>query len=182
MSLIILQSAVVTSATGAVTFSNIPSGYQNLQIKAYSRGDYNPGANTTGTLYMRFNGDSTTTNYYNTYFRSDGYSISNGNSQATGLATMTSTLPLSQALASTFGFNMIDIMDYASTTKSKTWKAIGGVNQNVAATNANFSAVNSGIWVPTSAITSITLLTDGNHVAGSRFDLYGYAQTAVTGV
>jgi hypothetical protein len=75
--------------------------------------------------------------------------------------------------ASTFGASIISIQDYASTTRNKTVRGFSGSEANTA--SANFYVVlNSGLWLNTSAITSITMLPGQTAFkAGSTFALYG---------
>lgn len=181
MTMTFIQSQLVSSAIGSVTFSNIPQDFTHLELRCFSRGNFNPGNNTAGTVYVRFNGDSTGANYQNHYMRGDGYNISSSSNLNTGVITFTSTVPLFQGTSNVFGINICEILDYTSTVKNKVTRNIGGFDQNVSSTNAQFVTVQSGLWLNTSPITSITILTDGNHVAGSRFDLYGISSSKATG-
>jgi hypothetical protein len=68
---------------------------------------------------------------------------------------------------STFPASMIfDVIDYASTSKFKTIRAIAGMDNNGA--TAPYIALGSGLWRSTSAVTSISF----SGVTGT-FSLYG---------
>jgi hypothetical protein len=76
-------------------------------------------------------------------------------------------------LANTYAASIIDIHDYASTTKNKTVRYIAGYNFNTTSTDASVS-IGSGLWVSTEAITSITILANAvAYKTGTTFALYG---------
>lgn len=146
------------SGSTSLTFSSIPQGYTHLQIRymgvsAYPLISSNLGAGTkTHHLY----GTGTSANSYaenplgsGMYIAIDGNS---GNVSA----------------------GVIDILDYANTSKNKTFRALLGRETNTADSSVTFS---SGFWNSTSAISSITIT---NNVAGgvtfgagTSFALYG---------
>lgn len=67
--------------------------------------------------------------------------------------------------------SIIDIHDYASTTKNKTMRRFGGFDKNA---SGGFIVLNSGLWMSTSAITSIEIAsTGGNFTTANVFSLYG---------
>jgi hypothetical protein len=73
--------------------------------------------------------------------------------------------------ANYFAATNIDILDYASTTKAKTVRALGGNDRN----GYGRIQLSSGLWFATpQAITSIVLTTDGTAFAeNSQFALFG---------
>lgn len=162
-------ATTVTSTAAVITFSNIPSTYKHLQIRGISRG-------TSGSydqIYMRFNSD-TGNNYSAHAMYGDGSStgaFGSANVNQFSIAANTgSTQP-----ASTFGTMIIDILDYSSTTKYKTTRAISGANGN---TTQGYAWFASGSWRNTNAITSISfqrLLSGANNPFDqfSHFALYG---------
>ena len=83
---------------------------------------------------------------------------------------------MTDSTAGAFGASIIDIYDFASTTKTTTARSLFG---RIGATNtaSNKVGINSGMWNNTAAVTSISfgLPTVGfvNYVAGSRFSLIG---------
>ena len=98
---------------------------------------------------------------------------------ATGTASTTSiTVPSVSTTSdptSTNGVSIIDIHDYASTTRNKTVRAFSGADLN--STTVGAVSLSSGLWANTSAVTSITLTGVGadtpNWSADSVFELYG---------
>jgi len=76
------------------------------------------------------------------------------------------------SLANTFAVNLIDIHDYASTTKYKTLRSFSGANANSASTSFVMGLFSSA-WYSTSAVTSITFTNSFGFKAGTTFSLYG---------
>jgi hypothetical protein len=71
-----------------------------------------------------------------------------------------------------FSATVVDILDFSSTNKNKTFRLFGG---NWQASGSNSQATfRSGMWRSTSAITSILIYPNTTEfVSGSRFSLYG---------
>jgi len=167
--------ATVTAAGGEafLTFTSIPSTYKSLQI----RGIYQDTYTTAGTgfnLNLRFNSDSAN-NYANHRLIGNGTSVS-----ASGQITQSKIFVVGAGknaytgTTSMFGTSITDIIDYANTSKNKTVRAIAGADTNGNANSDNEICLSSGLWLSTSAITSITLLPDVTaFYAGSTFALYG---------
>jgi len=157
---------VGSGGTGTVSFTSIPSTYTHLQIRGITRGTR---SNINTNVYFGFNSDTTTGNYY-------GHGLSGDGSSAGALAkigTSTNALIVSIAAtgaANTFGGFVIDILDYANTNKYKTTRSLNGYEDN----SAGAMFLQSGLWMSTSAITSIQI-TDplGNFAQYSSFALYG---------
>jgi len=163
--------ATVTAAGGetSLSFTSIPSTYKSLQI----RGIYRDGFAAAGgsELDIRFNSDSTSGHYWYHYLYGNGTSAgaAGGSYSAVALPYFGSS---NSNTAGIFGAGIIDIIDYASTTKYKTVRSIQGVDANIASTSYQIN-LSSGMWNSTSAITSITLLPSTSFVAGNSFALYG---------
>jgi hypothetical protein len=73
--------------------------------------------------------------------------------------------------ASIFGVLVLDILDYANTSKTKTTRTLMGYDKN----GAGKVTLTSGLWNNTSAISSISIVPkDGSSWAEySSFALYG---------
>ena len=159
------ESIATNSLSGATsyTFSSIPSTYKHLQI----RFSMIVGAGNDA-IYMRANGD-TGSNYA-------GHGM--WQTSATGYANNSQMY----AYGSFYGANqtyptvaIIDILDYASTTKYKTFRTYSGQNTNgTANTNIN---LNSGVWMSTTAISSI-LIRSGCTMNSGSIALYGIKESA----
>jgi hypothetical protein len=147
-----------------ITFSSIPSTYKHLQVR------FRALANTTGTdPYLRFNGVSTLTY--------DWHSIQGNGSNVYPFAS-----PGDEGIRIMYGADggttypmsgIIDIHDYASTTKNKTLRSLAGQDMNN--TFGGPVVLTSGLWRNTSAITSLSLILFGGPVftTASVFSLYG---------
>lgn len=164
-----IATATGTGSSGTITFSSIPSTYQHLQIRGIIRGT----SVTTGRdLNLRFNSDSAS-NYKSHYLIGTGASTLAG--EDGGGATTSIWLGRAYAngaLASTTSAVIIDVHDYGSTTKNKTVRSFQGRDDNGTAEQSLTLA--SGLWLSTSAISSISLLVDsGNFGTSSTFALYG---------
>lgn len=162
-----IATATGTGSSGTITFSSIPSTYQHLQIRGITRSDK---ASATENLELIVNSD-TGSNY--SYHRLSG----NGSSAlAAGSATQSyiflGSTPAASTTSNILSAITIDILDYASTSKYKTLRAMAGMDSNGQYTP--FIGLLSGLWQSTSAINSITLRYDGtNFTTQTTFALYG---------
>lgn len=158
--------ATATAAGGetSLTFSSIPSTYASLQIRGIQR------RNAAGSSYVgaRINGITTSTYIYHSLY-GDGANVN-----ADGVTT--SNMLFGPRMASTtdaaniFGAFVFDLYDYASTTKNKTVRWLGGYDAN----GTGEIHLKSGLFNNTAAVTSITMYFGGDALAaGSTFSLYG---------
>jgi len=150
---------VGSGGTSTVTFSSIPATYKHLQLRVLFQ------LSSANWINVAFNSDTTNTNYYAHDLRGDG-------SSATSSAPGNQRLLLLQNVATasnTFGSGVVDILDYASTTKNKTVRTLQGYDANGSG-NLDF---NSLLWMNnTTAINSITF-TASTIQQYSSFALYG---------
>jgi len=167
-----IATAVGTGSSGLITFSSIPSTYKHLQIRILCKST-STGSPATQML-MTFNNDSGG-NY--TYHRLQG----NGASlSAFGTTGITGVIIDGVVVRSPgyidnniCGTAIIDIHNYASTTQNKTVKAFSGADRNSTAEDLRI-ALNSSVWLNTSAISTITLdVNGGNYATNSKIALYG---------
>ena len=159
--------ATVTASSGAtsITFSSIPSTYKALQVRWLAQ-TYNTTSNEG--LYIQFNGD-TATNYSFHYLNGDGANAGASGGASVIYPCLTPTiLPPS---GSTYGAGILDVIDYASTSKNKTARMFSGKDTNGATTQNVVLA--SGAWFNTAAITSLTFKTGTGFSSTSTFALYG---------
>lgn len=163
-----IATATGTGSSGTITFSSIPSTYKHLQIRYIGRSDE---VATVRNLNIRLNGD-TGTNYVYHNLTGDGSTATAAG--VTAVAQMlVRPIPAASASANIMGAGIIDIHDYASTTKNKTVRTFVGADANTASTDWKVSLF-SGLWLNTAAITSISLIAQsGNFTTDSTFALYG---------
>ena len=165
-------ATVTVGAGGAssIDFTSISSSYKHLQIRYISRCSR---ADVGDSLGIQFNGD-TGSNYTRHYMDGNNGVIYVGASTSQTLSNSAYGAAANTA-ANCFGAGVIDILDYASSNKTKTIRVLAGVEDNTAA--AGDITMRSGLWFATpAAITSIKLLaTSGtqNFVQYSSFALYG---------
>lgn len=164
-----IASQVFTSGTtNTFNIINIPQNFQHLQLRFYTR-DLQTFSNFDN-MFIRFNADYNA-NYAYHYIQGDGSSA-----YSVGVANQTfmpiGSMPSVNALANTYGCTIVDIFDYSSTTKNKTFKAISGADAN----GSGYTTFASGVWMSTSAINRFEAggqNTGGFIAAGSRVDVYG---------
>jgi hypothetical protein len=175
----IAGQTVGAGGTASITFSSIPQTFTHLQLRVFGRTDYDRGSGNLVpvSLYCGFNSD-TATNYSWHVLAGDGASATSANGvNTTGIHMGTLSIPAFRAPANVFGSFIVDVLDYANTSKFKTVRSIGGVDQN----GSGATTFDSGNWRSTAAINLFTVVTDGNFAAGSRVDLYGITTSQVTG-
>ena len=161
-----IATATGTGSNSSITFSSIPATYKSLQIRAISRTNQ---AAEIDDFAIQFNSD-TGSNYVRHLLFGNG-SVAEANQQTAQSRIVMGRGTGSLAAASVFGVSITDIHDYASATKNKTTCTINGYDLN----GTGLIYLQSGLWLSTSAITSITLFSTStsNFQTGSTFALYG---------
>jgi len=163
-----IATANGTGSSGTITFSSIPATFQSLQVRFIAR-DTGAGT-TTNIVSLNLNGDTTTANYARHALVGNGTAAS-----AEGSAASVQLGPWvvnGGATANILGVGIIDIIDYTSTTKYTTVRAIGGANANTASTSFEID-LTSILWENTAAVTSLSLVCGNNFTTTSTFSLYG---------
>ena len=158
-----IATATGTGSSSTITFSSIPSTYASLQLRINGVAN----ADTDQTAEITFNSDSG--NNYTLHRLTGngssasafGFTASSGN-KPYGWAYGGGTIP---------GVSIIDIHDYASTTRNKTIRILSGWDNN----SSGRIELQSSVWLNTNAISSITI-TNGNArnwTTSAVFSLYG---------
>lgn len=161
-----IASVTATGGESSLSFTSIPSTYQHLQIRGLIR--FNFASTGNGIAWCRINNDSGS-NYARHELSGNGSTVN-----AAGAATQTLGLyypaPYDSNTAGIFGTVIIDIHDYASTTKNKTVRAFAGSDLN----GSGDIYLSSMLWQSTTAVNRFDLFTGGNNwKAGTTFALYG---------
>lgn len=158
-----IATATGTGSSGTITFSSIPSTYTHLQIRMTCND-----SNNGNYLQMKANNDGSASNYVRHFLAGNGSAVSAG---GTASGTYASWLDSTYGgySTNTNSVKIIDILDYASTTKNKTFRGFFGYDQN----GAGDVIISSGLWLSTSAITRIDIIDGTNFTTGSTFALYG---------
>jgi hypothetical protein len=169
--------ATVTVGSGGaanVEFTSIPSTYSHLQVRYIGRSTFT-GSDYTQNLDIQFNND-TSSNYSNHDLIgfTGGYTavLARAETSQTRIRT-TSGLANGTWGSSVFGGGILDILDYQNTNKYKTVRSLAGAEGN-SSTLISAASLSSGLWMSTSAISSIKIITyNGNLAQYSTFALYG---------
>ena len=165
----LISSQTLGGTTASVTFSSIPSTYNDLKLVVSARGD---AAAYPVAINLKLNSDTATnysyTNLLGTY--STAVSSTRASSQTVDAIP---NVDGASATASTFGSWEIYIPNYNS-TGSKPFFGIDVIETNdITAAHAEIQA-NAHLYRGASGISSITLTPDsGNFVQYSNFYLYG---------
>jgi len=165
--------ATVTVGAGGsstISFTSIPSTYKHLQIRGIVKSGR---AADNANIYMGFNNDTTTGNYYGHYLYGDGSTAGAGGkigSSTNNVIWATGTNSSSLILTSF----VIDILDYASTSKNKTTRVLQGYDQNG---DGRITLI-SGLWMNNSTAISSIQFTEATGASPafsqySSFALYG---------
>ena len=156
--------SIATVSVGAggslsLTFSSIPSTYSHLQIRGIAKYLNTAG----GSMRLQFNSD-TGANYSYHYLSGDGATASAG----AGTSSTFINTNVGQQDTAQFSASVIDILDYANTNKYKTSRILSGLDKN----GSGSMQLLSGLWLSTSAITSITLTPQSNTTPTNQFQQY----------
>jgi hypothetical protein len=153
--------ATVTVPSGGVssiTFAGIPNTYKHLQIRGFFR------TSSSAENKIEMNGITTTTSYYRHYLQGSGAGVGAGANNSNSMAGYYETN------TDIFGTHIIDILDYANTSKIKVVRTLWGFDAN----GSGYVGLSSGANNSTSAINSISLVpTAGSYTEYSQFALYG---------
>jgi hypothetical protein len=170
-----IATATGTGSSGTITFSSIPSTFKHLQIRGIWRTTY--AGNPDFICAITANSD-TGSNYawHNLEGNASTVSASGGASDTRILSTR---FAASSVASNTLGVVILDVLDYTSTSKYKTFRLFGGVDDNGTAP-ANKIHLRSGLWLSTSAINTITFTTIGsdNWTTQTSLALYGIKESA----
>lgn len=144
-----IATVTLSSSQSSISFTSIPATFKHLQIRGI--GKTNRTAGTVTELQVEVNND-TTSNYYSHEFQGNGAAVNAYAQTNTGIKYW-SWSRLASADTGVFSGNIIDILDYANTSKYKTARHLGGVDLN----GAGEISLNSGLIANTAAISSIKI-------------------------
>lgn len=157
-----IATATGTGSSGTITFSSIPSTYVALQLRINA-------ITTVGgeSLYVQLNGSSSGFTYHN--LSGNGSTVT-----ANGAASPQNAYIgfFNDGMSQTYPNVVItDILDYASTTKNKTIRSVGGNDRNAGGGSV---ALLSNLWANTAAVNSVSVkLTGNNFATTTTISLYG---------
>jgi hypothetical protein len=154
---------VGSGGTSTIDFTSIPSTYKHLQLRIIARG-----TNASNAINMPFTFNNDTASNYRTHILySEGSGTPASFEYGSIGAIYLDYMPAASRAANIFGAAVIDILDYASTSKNKTLRYLQGIDAN----GSGYMNFFSGLWNSTSAINRITFsVALAEH---SSFALYG---------
>lgn len=159
-----IASTSPTSGT-SITFNSIPSDYKHLQIR------YSIITGAYEYIRFRFNGDTASNYTSHILWAREGGSIG-----AEGYTAAGSGLIYSNNIEGTTdtypNVGIIDILDYANTSKYKTLRTLAADQNNGQLNPRSMIQLSSNAWLSTSAVNSFTLIT-GTFAIGTTISLYG---------
>jgi hypothetical protein len=149
-----LMTVTPYTTTTTVEFNSIPGNYAHLQLRALVMG--------SGYSTLRFNGDTTTSNYRSHYVGGQGsvtFAGSDANQAYFANSGSVNGMPV-----------ILDLLDYSDTNKYKTQRYFQGWDNN----GSGEVYLTSSLWMSTAAITSLKITAaTGTFASGSHFALYG---------
>jgi len=157
-----LATVSLTSTASSIVFSGIPSNYTHLQLRVYGLG------NTASSGLLRFNSDTGSNYSWHALSGNGASTLSNyGSTQTFMIGNGFGDGPNS---SNTPFVTVVDILDYANTSKYKIGRMLDGQDKN----GSGRIAIMSGLWMNTAAVSTITVApSSGSYTANSSFALYG---------
>ena len=149
-----------------ISFSAIGTDWKHLQIRGISRS-----TDSAAYTQTKLTINGVTTNYTLHQLFGDGSGSASGYPTTGQTSTQFEAMTADTATASIYGVTIIDILDYQSVNKYKTFRIMAGYNAN----GSGRMALTSGMTTTnTNAVTSVTLTPRfGNFKQYSSFALYG---------
>lgn len=161
----IATTVLGSGSTNSVTFSSIPQTYTHLQVRIILQGTTSFNVPFLGAT---INGDNGS-NYATHRLIGDGSSASAaGNTSQSQMILPRFPDTATPSYTNMFGAMIVDYLDYTNTNKYTTVRALGGYDAN----GSGQIGINSGVWLNTAAVTSLTFQTLGM-AQYSSFALYG---------
>jgi hypothetical protein len=162
-----IAAATGTGSSTTITFSGIPQGYKQLQIRMTAR-DALASAGLSFFL-IRFNGNTGNNYAWSSSYGAPTSVLSEQTSPDTRIQIRGAAVGNS-AGSGIVGAALIDIMDYSSTTKTKSLSALSG---GWATSSARNVALSGGFFNDTSAINSISIIGFNNWTNLTDVAIYG---------
>jgi hypothetical protein len=160
---LISTSIVGSGGIAGISFASLPQTYKHLQVRFTVRPT---SASYGGTIYLNTNGGASPTGYNHSLYGNGSSVISSANANP--------NLILGQNIQSndttgSFNGGIVDILDYASTAKNKTFRWLFGYTGSI----GNRILLGSSNWSNTAAINELYFSVDGNLAQFTRYSLYG---------
>lgn len=162
----IATQEVTGASTSTITFSNIPSTYRALELRASVRQTTSL-ISTPPELYMTFNGD-TVDNYSTHAMNSASAFYANGTSAGSTNNFRVAYTPNGAAPSQTHGSALIHVAGYSNPLTMTSFRSLYG-----SPADSRVGQM-TGQWSSTNTVTSISLTCSYSFDVGSVVSLYGY--------
>lgn len=162
----IATTTVGAGGTSSISFTGIPSVYKHLQIRGILRSTF---ADVTDMPRLVINSDTTAANY-----RAHGIQVNGGSIYPTDISgdpyLRFARIAAANNASAMFAPVVLDLLDYQNTSKNKVIRVLNGNNVNDL---DGWLTYFSGLWMSTSAVTTLTITTSANIAQYSELALYG---------
>lgn len=157
---------------GSVTISSIPQTYKHLQLRIIYR-DTSTTSDTNAGLNIRPNSNSDSIIDWHNLQGTGSMAQATNSTNETAIAVVRAGWTSNGGNTTVYGATIMDLPDYASTSKYKTFRFISGVDKNNGSATSGLS-LTSGLYRTTSAVTSLYITPSWSaFAAGSQIALYG---------
>ena len=154
----------VGNGSSSASFTNIPQGFQDLQIVIFGRSNF---SSTSAGASLYFNNQQNNTSYSQTSLSGDGSSATSGRGNYYGFSN---NIPAASATSGIFASYTFNILNYANTTNLKTVLFRTAQDLN----GSGNTSLSVGLYrTNTNAITQIDFICQGALISGSTVALYG---------
>lgn len=161
-----IATVVVSTSTGTIDFTSIPTNYAHLQLRMYHTFS---AANLGMNIQLGTGGSIDTGGNYSLHDLV-GSGTSAGSFFNTGQNNIYFYSVVGNASTAIPEVEIVDILDYTNTNKNKVIRSLYGVDNN----GSGEVHLLSGLWQNTGAISNIRIRTSSNlFTSGSHFALYG---------
>jgi hypothetical protein len=164
----LISTTVLGANTASVSFNltgTQQAAYKHLQVRILAR---STSAVSEDNFKLNFNSD-TASNYVQHVLYGTGSAVSSNWPGGTQTYVQPGSTVGASAASNVFSGHVIDILDAFSTSKNKTLRSFVGFPDS----SVYRVQLYSGLWLSTSAISSLSFATNANLATGSRFSLYG---------
>jgi hypothetical protein len=167
----LLETVTLSSTASEIEFTGLGSytDYQHLQIRATLQD--NTDSSNVNNYYIKLNNFTSTQYPRHAMFATGSGILASGSTGTTSGMLFFDSYVAGGSDSSNFGAAIIDILDFASTNKFTTVRAISGATKPA---GQKAIGLYSGLMRDTNAVTSIQITTATNlNNTGCKFSLYG---------
>jgi len=144
-----IATTTLSSTSTSISFTGIPSTYQHLQLRILMRSNIADTFDSNSRIFFNNN----TSSYVYHQLIGNGSSASASGFTSASSMNLLYRIPTSSQTSGVYTAAIVDIHDYASTTKNKTVRCFSGTDING---NTNYAVgLFSGLWMNTAAINQI---------------------------